>query len=89
MTVDRHGQDESIVVVGVLADEVDSARGNRNRRVRATSEGLRERVSCSKKQCWADHVSGLKAQGSGFRDSGEEANKNGESREGLPRLFPA
>ncbi len=92
MAIDRHRQDEPVVVVGVLADEVDSAGGGRDARAFAAGKDLLEFVPGTEKETLADHVVRARAQALAAQLSRRlgqpEANKNGESLEAFPVLFP-
>ena len=54
VAIDRHRQHEAVVVVGVLADEVDAAGRDRERRVDAAPE-LLELPARTKKEGLTDH----------------------------------
>ena len=60
-TVDRHRQHEAVVVVGVVADEIDAARRAREvvrsylRIVARTRRPLGQRYRCSRRRSWAAH----------------------------------
>jgi hypothetical protein len=86
MPVDRHGEDEAVVVVGMLADEVDSAWRDGSCSGRAAPERLFKLVPRALKETWTDHLSG--AQGSGLKaqDVGQET-KTGKAAKAFPVYF--
>ena len=55
VAIDRHRQDEPVVVVGVLADQVDPAGSDRDARAHAAGEDLLEFVPRTEEKTLADH----------------------------------
>ncbi len=85
MTIDGHRQHEAVVVVGMLANQIDAPWRYGKSRPAAAAECLLELLKGSLKETGTGHGSRLRAQGSGLRDSGKQ--KRGKPRRPSPFDF--
>ena len=90
MTIDRHRQDEAVVVVGVLADQVDAARRGDERGAGRRAEGLLELLARTLKQT-CDEALGVTRIGvrcSAVQGSGSASERKTGKLEASPFSMP-